>query len=173
MLKPSDRILIEPYRAIPCDCYIVLGQSQVNESIATGESLPRSKKVGDFLLAGTKNGPGEMIALAHESNEGSFLRQMLDAVEDALANKASVQSDLDIVIRYFVVCVLGIAGLGCLFSFYKSSSGLPFLQRISIAACHAMTILAAACPCALGLATPSATMAGIGKIPCLIFSNIF
>ncbi|KAK6369398.1 Cu(2+)-transporting P-type ATPase [Exophiala oligosperma] len=162
MVRKSDTIRIEPFTIIPCDCYVFSGSSLVNEAIITGESLPKTKKTGDFLLAGTRNGSGSMVAIIHETEQGSFLTQMLNTVEEAIGSKVQVQQNVDIVIRYFVTVIIVLAIFGSVIAFREAdSSVLSILARINIAARKAMTILAVSCPCALGLSTPVAITAGV------------
>lgn len=163
MVRKSDTIRIEPFSIIPCDCYVLSGSSLVNEAIITGESLPKTKKTGDFLLAGTRNGSGSMVAIIHETEQGSFLTQMLNTVEDAIGSKVQVQQNVDVIIRYFVVAIIASAIFGSFVAFREADSALSILARINIAARKAMTILAVSCPCALGLSTPCAITAGVGK----------
>ena len=177
MVKKSDTIVIEPFNTIPCDCYVVSGSSLVNESIVTGESLPKTKNVGDFLLAGTHNGRGNMVAIVHETEQGSFLTQMLNTVEDALGSKVRVQDNIDVIIRYFVAVVIALAIMGSFVFFRQLNPSLSLLARINSAARQAMTILAVSCPCALGLSTPCAITAGIGTCResqprCLYIKNV-
>lgn len=129
----------------------------------TGESVPKTKTVGDFLVAGTHNGRGSLVAIIHETEQGSFLTQMLNTVEDALNTKVRVQDNIDIIIRFFVVFIIGVAAIGALASFHRLDPELSVLTRINAAARKAMTVLAVSCPCALGLSTPCAISAGIGK----------
>ncbi|KAL8678762.1 MAG: hypothetical protein Q9186_004913 [Xanthomendoza sp. 1 TL-2023] len=94
MLGANDRIWIDPYTIIPCDSYIVSGTSSVNEAIVTGESVPKAKGMGDFLLAGTRNGPGHLEAIVNQDQQGSFLSQLIRSVEDASSNKAVIQENV-------------------------------------------------------------------------------
>ena len=163
MLRATDRISIEPYTIIPCDSYVVSGTSSANEAIVTGESVPKAKAIGDFLLAGTRNGPGRLEAIVNQDQQGSFLSELIKSVEDASASKATVQEGVAIITRYFVVGILLLASAVSLWLFRSLDLHMPLLLRANLAAQRMMAILAAACPCALGLATPCAIMAGIGK----------
>lgn len=89
MLGANDRISINPYTVIPCDSYIVRGTSTVNEAIVTGESMPKAKSRGDFLLAGTRNEPGHLEYIVNQNQSGSFLSQLIRTVEDTSASKAN------------------------------------------------------------------------------------
>lgn len=176
MAKKSDRVVIEPFNAIPCDCYVVSGSSLVNEAVVTGESLPRAKNVGDFLLAGTRNGRGKLEAIVHENEQGSFLAQMLNSVEGALESKVRLQDNIDVIVRYFVVAVLVVAIVGSILFLRKLDTDASLMMRINAVGRHAMTILAVSCPCALGLSTPCAISAGVGMssqcpLPYILFEN--
>ena len=162
MLKATDEIIIDPYTVIPCDSYVVSGHSFVNESIITGESMPREKSTGDFLLAGTRNCTGELRALVNQDQDGSFLSQMVTTVERASTRKAVVQETVDKITRYFVWIIFYLAMATAVIRFMESAIDTPREVRINAACQRLMAVLASACPCALGLATPCAIMAGIG-----------
>lgn len=162
MLGAKDRISIDPYTIIPCDSYVVSGASSINEALITGESVPKAKGTGDFLLAGTRNGPGHLEAIVNQDQQGSFLSHLIRSVEDASASKATIQEDVDKITRYFVNFVFIVSTAVSVRLFLKLEPGLPFLLGLNLASQKTMAILAAACPCALGLATPCAIMAGIG-----------
>ena len=161
MLRPGDEIVVEPYALVPCDGYIVQGCSYMNESVMTGESMPITKDVGDFLYAGSRNGPGELTVVVGQEDGGSFLNRLVDAVEKSLISKVPMQQSIDIITNYFV---LGIFTISAAVGIYTWAHALhvSHLMRIDLVGQKMMTILAAACPCALGLATPCAVMAGIG-----------
>lgn len=162
MLNPKDRIAIDAYTIIPCDSYVISGTSHVNESLVTGESVPKSKSTGDFLIAGTRNGSGQLEAVVNQDQQGSFLSQLVQTVEDASASKATVQEGVDKITRYFVSLVFAISIAISYHIFSNSNESASFALRLNLSAQRMMAILAAACPCALGLATPCAIMAGIG-----------
>lgn len=159
----SDEILIDPFAMIPCDCYVTSGTSQVNESIVTGESVHIPKTVGDFLLAGTRNGSGVLTAVVYKEQHDSTLAHLIDSISEATTAKASIQQHIERITHYFVLSVILLTILGPSFVFYRMDSNQPCLQRLHYCSERGMAILAAACPCPLGLATPSAIMAGIGK----------
>ena len=162
MLKATDKISISPYTVIPCDSYVVAGTSTINESVITGESLPKLKSVGDFLLAGTRNGPWQLEAIVNQNQEGSFLSQLIRSAEDASTSKATVQQGVEKITRVFVLIVLLLACGVSSWVFYSLGPEVAFFLRLNLASQRMMSVLAAACPCALGLATPCAIMAGIG-----------
>ncbi|CAK7231285.1 hypothetical protein SBRCBS47491_007879 [Sporothrix bragantina] len=163
LARPSDEIIVQPYKIIPCDSYVVAGTSHANEAIVTGESRPRPKTVGDRLLAGSRNGPGQLRAAVMESsdnNGGSFLAQLVRQVETALATKPAAQKRIDGITQYFVSGVLVVAIIAA--SVAANSASVDGNAAAARAAANKlMVVLAAACPCALGLAVPCAVMAGI------------
>lgn len=163
MLRPTDEIIISPYSIVPCDCYVTSGESYVNEAVITGESAPKSKATGSFLLAGSRNGPGELHARINEDQNGSFLSQLIHGVEDSMNSKVPTQQYIDVIIQYFVVIIFAIAIAAAMVAFQQSTINVPLEDRLNQAARKMMTVLAAACPCALGLATPCAIVAGIGE----------
>ena len=163
MVQVSDDILIEPFAIIPCDCYVLAGSSQVDESIVTGENRPISKTVGDFLLAGTRNGSGTLTAVVRKQSEESSITKLVNSVAEATANKASVQMHIDWITHYFAIGIISLAVIYGLATMVWMDPRISLSIRINYASEKCMAILTAACPCALGLATPSAIMAGIGK----------
>ena len=162
MLGPKDQISIDPYTVIPCDSYVISGTSSVNEAIVTGESMPKAKSTGDFLLAGTRNGSGQLECIVNQDQQGSFLSHLIRTVEDASASKATIQEGVDKITKYFVGFVFLLSTAVSARLFLKLDPGIGFLLALNLASQRMMAILAAACPCALGLATPCAIMAGIG-----------
>ena len=163
MLKATDRIVILPYSVVPCDAYVIKGNSTSNESIITGESIPKTKTVGDFLLAGTRNGAGEMEAIVNQDQQGSFLSQLVKSAEEASSSKATAQRGVETITRWFVLIVFFLATVASTRAYYSFGKGASTFMRVNEASQRMMSVLAAACPCALGLATPCAIMAGIGK----------
>ncbi|KAF4955619.1 hypothetical protein FSARC_11816 [Fusarium sarcochroum] len=157
-LRPSDVIVIEPFATIPCDCYVTHGSSSVNQAIVTGESMPVKKNVGDFLLGGTRNLGNEMIAIVHKEQARSFYAQLVQGAVEASGSKADDDQSLDIVMKYFVLCVLSLAVLVPLKDVYWSVHPTEY-ETLRQAVIRSMTILTCACPCALGLAIPSAVVA--------------
>jgi Cu+-exporting ATPase len=160
ILRPGDEIIIEPFRLVPCDSYILEGSTYVNEAIITGESYPKLKDVGSLMLAGSRNGSNQLKAAVHQDYSRSFLSQLIRSIEVSLTSKALAQKRVDVVTQYFVSVIFAIAALASAFTFARARSA-GFGVALDAAGCRLMTILAAACPCALGLATPCAVMAGI------------
>ena len=124
--------------------------------------MPKAKSIGDFLLAGTRNGPGHLECIVNQDQHGSFLSHLIRTVEDASASKATIQEGVDKITKYFVSFVFLLSTVVSARLFLKLDPETGFLLALNLASQRMMAILAAACPCALGLATPCAIMAGIG-----------
>lgn len=173
LLAPLDTYHVPPQSLIPCDSYVVRGTSIVDESSMTGESVPVRKTVGDFLTSGTRNLSRGVVAVVLKAQSDSSLEKLVESIEQATEIKYEARETtsldprqtkgllVDLMTAYFVPAVLIISSIGFLISFYASYKGLPISDRINLACERAMAILAAACPCAIGLANPSAIMAGI------------
>jgi Cu+-exporting ATPase len=154
-LKVGDLLLVAPGEAVAADAVIVEGASQLNESMLTGESLPVARTVGDAIVGGSVNGEGRLVARISAVGRESLLARIVHQVEQAQTRKVPVQRLVDQVAAVFVPVVLVIA-LGTLLGW-----GLATGQW-STALINAVAVLVIACPCALGLATPAALMAGTG-----------
>lgn len=154
-LKVGDIIIVRPSEKIPLDGNIIEGASAVDESMLTGESLPIEKKIGDQVYGATINQNGMIKIKVSEIGEGTVLSQIIKTVEEAQNSKAPIQKLADKVSGIFVPVVISIA----IFTFL----GWYFLgNNIAIAIINAVSVLVIACPCALGLATPTAIMVGTG-----------
>lgn len=160
ILYAGDEITIEPFSVIPCDSYVISGTSHVNEAVITGEAQPRIKTTGDLLLAGTRNGSSLLQALVQQDHKGSFLSQLVKSVEVSMTAKGAAQQRVQVVTQYFVSVIFAIAFGTAGYTFYQNRSAGVYLAA-DVSGRKLMTVLAAACPCALGLATPCAVMAGI------------
>lgn len=163
-LKKYEEIVINPMSIVPCDCYMLEGYTAVDESTMTGESLPVSKDVGDFLMSGTRNISSRIVAVVTAEQHESSLEKLIESISSATEQRRESNYGVDSLVRHFVAGILVLALLGFGLTLY-TVEGL-FLPKFNVAAQRAMAILAASCPCALGLAGPSATMAGIGMITC-------
>jgi P-type Cu+ transporter len=155
-LLPDDRVLVRPGERLPADGVVVQGQTQVDESMLTGEPMPVSKQPGDTVTGGSLNGDGALQVRVTAVGAQSVLQRIIALVQDAQAGKAPVQRMVDQVAAVFVPVVLLIALL---------TFGLWWLWQgvlLEEALLHAVAVLVIACPCALGLATPAAIMAGTG-----------
>ncbi len=151
----GDRLVVRPGERIPMDGLLQEGQTQVDESMLTGEPLPVSKQPGDKLTGGSINGDGRVLLQVSAVGSESVLAQIIRLVEDAQAAKAPIQRLVDQVSAVFVPVVLVIA-LATLLGWLWVGAGME------TALIHAVAVLVIACPCALGLATPAAIMAGTG-----------
>ena len=151
----GDRLVVKPGERFPVDGTVLQGHTQVDESMLTGEPLPVSKDPGSVLTGGSINGEGRVVMQVKAVGSETVLSSIIRLVEDAQAAKAPIQRLVDQVSAVFVPVVLVIA-LATLLGWYLS--GYPF----ELALIHAVAVLVIACPCALGLATPAAIMAGTG-----------
>lgn len=155
-IKIGDIILVKPSEKIPLDGEITFGASSIDESMLTGESLPVEKKIGDEVFGSTINQSGILKIKITQIGEGTVLAQIVKTVEAAQSSKAPIQKLADKISGIFVPIVLGLAIITFI-SWYFSGQG------ISSALIKAVAVLVVACPCALGLATPTAIMVGTGQ----------
>jgi len=151
----GDRLVVRPGERIPADGTIEEGRTQVDESMLTGEPLPVAKAQGAKLTGGSINGEGRVVMTVTAVGSETVLAQIIRLVEDAQAAKAPIQRLVDQVSAVFVPVVLAI-GLATLLGWLWAGAG------VEVALIHAVAVLVIACPCALGLATPAAIMAGTG-----------
>jgi len=154
-LRAGDRLAVRPGERVPADGKVEEGATQVDESMLTGEPLPVAKGVGDALTGGSINGEGRVVLRVTAAGSESVLAHIIRLVEDAQAGKAPVQRLVDKVSAIFVPVVIGIALLTFI-GWWLAGLGLE------TAIIRAVAVLVIACPCALGLATPTAIMAGTG-----------
>ncbi|MDR2105209.1 MAG: cadmium-translocating P-type ATPase [Deferribacteraceae bacterium] len=166
LLNVGDIIAVKPGGVFPADGVIVSGETTVDESMLTGESLPIEKKVGDYLYNGALNKFGSVLYRAEKVGSGSVLAKIAELVETAQSSKAPIARLADRVSAYFVPIVAALALLSASFWFISGES-FPFAMKIFIA------VLIIACPCALGLATPISIMvaAGIGARFGILFKD--
>jgi len=155
-VQVGDIIVVRPGEKIPVDGRIIEGNSSVDESMLTGESLPVEKKVGDFVTGATINKFGTFKFEATKVGKDTVLSQIIKMVEDAQGSKAPIQKIADRVSGIFVPAVIGIAVVT--FAAWYLATG-----ELNSAIVNAVSVLVIACPCALGLATPTAIMVGTGK----------
>ncbi len=152
---PGDRVLVLPGERIPVDGVIILGASHVDESLLTGESEPVKKMLDSKVIGGALNGEGALVIMAEAVGVESVLSQIIHLVEDAQTQKAPIQKLVDQVSAIFVPTVI-------LLALITGISNWLYFDSTSIAILRAVSVLVIACPCALGLATPAAIMAGTG-----------
>ena len=155
-VRPGDILSVRPGEKIPVDGIIVEGYTTVDESMVTGESLPVEKTAGDEIIGATINKNGAILFKATKVGEETFLAQIIRMVEEAQGSKAPVQELADKVTGYFVPAVIAISAVTFL-------SWLIFGRSFGTALFSSVAVLVIACPCALGLATPTAIMVGTGK----------
>lgn len=156
-VKVGDVLQVRPGEQIPVDGKIVEGQSTVDESMLTGESLPVKKTVGDIVVGATLNQHGAFQMQATKVGADTTLSQIIRLVEEAQGSKAPIAQLADRVSAVFVPIVMGLAVLSGLAWYFLGQE--PWMFSLSIT----ISVLVIACPCALGLATPTAIMVGTGK----------
>ncbi len=159
----GDLVIVKPGQKIPVDGVIDTGTTSVDESMITGEPLPVDKKPGDAVVGATINKHGSIIFKATKVGEGTMLSQIIKMVEEAQGSKASVERLADSVSGVFVPVVLVFAVLSFIAWLVIGSQFMPFSQAVSFGLLSLVGILVIACPCALGLATPTAVIVGVGK----------
>lgn len=155
-VEVGDTIIVKPGEKIPVDGTVVRGNTSIDESMLTGESIPIEKTVGDKVIGASINKHGMIHFKATKVGKDTALAQIIKLVEDAQGSKAPIARMADIIASYFVPVVIGIAILAGL-AWFISGQSVVFSLTIFIA------VLVIACPCALGLATPTAIMVGTGK----------
>jgi Cu+-exporting ATPase len=155
-VEVGDLIRVRPGEKVPVDGVVVSGSTSVDESMLTGESIPVEKRSGDKVIGASINGNGSMTFTATRVGADTVLAQIVKLVEDAQGSKAPIAQLADVVSGYFVPIVFAIALLAGL-AWLIAGKGSVFSLTIFI------SVLTIACPCALGLATPTAIMVGTGK----------
>ena len=154
-LKTGDRVLVKPGARIPADGIVTQGESSVNEAMLTGESLPVEKTVGSEVIGGSVNQNGVLYVQVTRTGEDTTLSRIIRFVEDAQGKKAPISKTADKVAGVFVPTVMGIALLAAI-AWAVAGQPFSFVLRVFT------SVLVIACPCALGLATPTAIMVGTG-----------
>ncbi|MFH0772916.1 MAG: heavy metal translocating P-type ATPase, partial [bacterium] len=156
-VKKYETILVRPGEKIPVDGVIIKGSSSVDESMITGESMPVEKNINDTVTGSTMNKTGSFEFKATRVGSETTLSQIIKLVEDAQGSKAPIQAFADRISAWFVPAVIGVAFLTFIIWYFVLGASLSF-------ALMAFTsVIVIACPCALGLATPTAIMVGTGK----------
>jgi P-type Cu+ transporter len=155
-VEVDDILIVRPGERIPVDGVVSEGFSAVDESMLTGESLPVDKQPGDSIVGGSLNKNGLLTMKAKAVGESTALARIIKLVEDAQGQKAPIAAMADIVSSYFVPVVIVIAIIAAL-TWWLVGKDIDFVLTIFV------TVLVIACPCALGLATPTAIMVGTGK----------
>jgi heavy metal translocating P-type ATPase len=154
-IRPEQHLLIRPGARVPVDGVVVEGQSEVDESVVTGESVPVAKTVGDHVVAGGMNTTGRLVVEAAVDGRHTTVARLAEIVQRAQAGKAPIQRLADRVCAVFVPAVLSIAAVTFL-AWWLLADDLP------TGIVSTVTVLIISCPCALGLATPMAVMVGAG-----------
>ena len=157
-LNIDDLVSVRPGEQIPVDGFLTEGDSYVDESMISGEPIPVEKKIGSHVLAGTINQKGSFIIRAEKVGGETVLARIIRMVQEAQGSKAPVHRIVDKVTGIFVPVVLGLSVLT--FFIWMFFGGVDMLSHAMLSA---VSVLVIACPCALGLATPTALMVGIGK----------
>lgn len=157
-VKAGDILLIRPGEKIPVDGKIVEGSSYIDESMITGEAIPVEKKEKDLVIGATINGTGSFTMIAEKVGNNTMLAQIIEMVKNAQGSKAPVQKLADKIASVFVPVVMILALISALVWYFLGPE-----PQITHAFVTLVTVLIIACPCALGLATPTALMVGIGK----------
>ena len=155
-VRVGDLVRVRPGEKVPVDGVIVEGASTVDESMLTGESLPVEKASGDPIIGATLNNTGSFVFRATKVGRDTALAQIVRLVEDAQGSKAPMQRLADTIAGYFVPTILVLAALTFV-------GWIIFGPTLTLALTAAISVLIIACPCALGLATPTAIMVGTGK----------
>lgn len=157
-LRVGDKLRVRPGEKIPVDCVVLEGESQVDESMISGEPLPVVKQKGDRAIGATLNGEGSLLLRAEKVGQDTLLSRIAALVAQAQRSRAPIQQLVDRVASFFVPSVIGIALLT--FAVWLLVGPEP---RMANAVVSAVAVLIVACPCALGLATPMSIMVATGK----------
>jgi len=156
-IKIGDIVIVKPGEKIPVDGQIVEGKSHIDEKVVTGESFPVTRKVGDEVIGATVNQEGLIKLKVTKVGKKTLLQQIITMVEDAQARRAPIQNLVDKISEYFVPTVIILSVLVFVGWFFVAA--LPFRAGLL----HMIAVLVISCPCAMGLATPTALVAGIGR----------
>ncbi|MFC2025154.1 heavy metal translocating P-type ATPase [Chloroflexota bacterium] len=157
-VQVGDLILVRPGERVPVDGIIRQGYSSVDESMITGESIPVEKKIGDEVIGATINKTGSFQFEATKIGKDTTLAQIIRLVEEAQGSKAPIQRLADVIASYFVPAVIGIAIITFIIWYFLGPA-----PALTYALLNFVAVLIIACPCALGLATPTAIIVGTGK----------
>jgi len=162
-VRHGDLIIIKPAGKIPVDGVITAGSSYVDEALVTGEAIPVEKNVGDSVVAGTINTSGAFTFRATKVGSETLLAHIIKMVEEAQGSKAPIQALADKISGVFVPVVLGLALITLAAWLIIGTPALGFSRALSFGLSSFVGMLVIACPCALGLATPTAIIVGVGK----------
>ncbi|MFM8324296.1 MAG: HAD-IC family P-type ATPase, partial [Pirellulaceae bacterium] len=157
-IVPGTLVIVRPGERIPVDGKVEQGKSEVDESLVTGESMPVVRAIGDGVIGGTRNGTGALAIRTLASGEAAMLSRIRQWIEHAQSSKPPIQRLTDGIVPWFVHGILVLAAIT--FIAWMVMQGWDGWIEGAI---HAIAVLVVACPCALGLATPTSLVAGIGK----------
>jgi Cu+-exporting ATPase len=157
-VQPGDTLRVRPGEKVPVDGTVVDGESNVDESMVTGEPIPVAKSAGEKLIGATVNRTGSLLMRAEKVGADTLLAQIVKMVAEAQRSRAPIQKLADVVAGYFVPAVVGVAVLAFIAWWVWGPE-----PRLAHAVVNAVAVLIIACPCALGLATPIAIMVGTGR----------
>ncbi|MEI2417557.1 heavy metal translocating P-type ATPase [Orrella sp. JC864] len=157
-IRVGDRVRVRPGERVPVDGAVESGQSYVNEAMITGEAAPVRKQAGDSVTGGTQNGSGSLTLRVARTGEDTVLAGIIRMVQAAQEARLPIQALVDRVTAWFVPAVIGLAALT--FAAWLTWGPAPALGNALV---HAVTVLIIACPCAMGLATPTSIMVGTGR----------
>jgi Cu+-exporting ATPase len=159
----NDIVIVKPGGKIPVDGEITDGRSSIDESMVTGESIPSDKEIGDKVIGGTINKQGRFKFVATKIGSDTLLANIIKMVEEAQGSRAPIQRVADRVSGIFVPVVLGISAATLILWLAVGSRFMPFSYALTYGLLNFVGVLVIACPCALGLATPTAIIVGVGK----------
>lgn len=159
----NDIVIVKPGGKIPVDGEIIDGRSSIDESMVTGESIPTDKEKGDKVIGGTINKQSRFKFVATKIGSDTLLANIIKMVEEAQGSRAPIQRIVDRVSGIFVPVVLGIAAATLIVWLAAGSQFMPFSYALTYGLLNFVGVLVIACPCALGLATPTAIIVGVGK----------
>lgn len=159
----GDLVIVKPGTKIPVDGILAEGSSYIDESMVTGEPMPVDKNIGDTVVAGTVNTSGSFVMRTTKVGSATFLSSIIKMVQEAQGSKAPIQALADKISSIFVPVVLVLAFVTLGAWLIVGTSFLGFSQALSYGLTSFVGILIIACPCALGLATPTAIIVGVGK----------
>lgn len=157
-VQPGDTLRVRPGEKVPVDGTVIDGESNVDESMVTGEPIPVAKFAGEKLIGATVNGTGSLLMRAEKVGADTLLAQIVNMVAEAQRSRAPIQKLADVVAGYFVPTVVGIAVIAFIVWWVWGPE-----PRLAHAVVNAVAVLIIACPCALGLATPISIMVGTGR----------
>jgi Cu+-exporting ATPase len=157
-VQPGDTLRVRPGEKIPVDGTVIDGESNVDESMVTGEPIPVAKLAGEKLIGATVNGTGSLLMRAEKVGADTLLAQIVNMVAEAQRSRAPIQKLADVVAGYFVPAVVGVAVIAFIVWWVVGPE-----PRLAHAVVNAVAVLIIACPCALGLATPISIMVGTGR----------